>query len=312
MSDRHFDQLATRFAEKIYGGAKGAIRLAVLQADLAETLPERPLRVLDIGAGLGHMSLWLAQRGHHVTLAEPAEPMLEGARQRFAEGQLNEPYDLVLCHAVLEWLAEPHAILPVLHQLTQPGGWLSLAFYNRDALIYRNLLKGHFRKMRKNDMAGEKQSLTPQQPLDPRELAAQLEGLWHVESQSGVRVFHDYMPVDWSTCWKWSWPTVVTRALPGLDVICTGSAVRCNTEDAMNRRFLLSTLCLGLAACSSPNPYTASSMPIPPAPAQAARTLDLSAYPAPARDYGRYRTWAWLNDRLPAAKWSAMPSTSRG
>jgi hypothetical protein len=32
MSDRHFDQLATRFAEKIYGGAKGAIRLAVLQA----------------------------------------------------------------------------------------------------------------------------------------------------------------------------------------------------------------------------------------------------------------------------------------
>ena len=56
MSDRHFDQLATRFAEKIYGGAKGAIRLAVLQADLAETLPDRPLRVLDIGAGLGHMS----------------------------------------------------------------------------------------------------------------------------------------------------------------------------------------------------------------------------------------------------------------
>ncbi|QXI29177.1 DUF4136 domain-containing protein [Pseudomonas vanderleydeniana] len=68
----------------------------------------------------------------------------------------------------------------------------------------------------------------------------------------------------------------------------------------MNRRFVLSTLCLGLAACSSPNPYTASSMPIPPAPPQAARTLDLSAYPAPARDYGRYRTWAWLNDRQPA------------
>jgi S-adenosylmethionine-dependent methyltransferase len=63
MSDRHFDQLATRFAEKIYGGAKGAIRLAVLQADLTEALPQRPLRVLDIGAGLGHMSLWLAEQG---------------------------------------------------------------------------------------------------------------------------------------------------------------------------------------------------------------------------------------------------------
>ncbi|RMN78816.1 SmtA protein [Pseudomonas cannabina] len=212
VSDRHFDQLATRFAEKIYGGAKGAIRLAVLQADLTETLPKRPLRVLDIGAGLGHMALWLAEQGHEVTLAEPAEPMLEGARQRFTDaGQtatfiqapwqalpefLSDTYDLVLCHAVLEWLAEPHTILPVLRQLTEADGWLSLAFYNRDALIYRNLLKGHFRKMRKNDMAGEKQSLTPQQPLDPRELETQLEGLWQVQTRSGVRVFHDYMPVE--------------------------------------------------------------------------------------------------------------------
>jgi len=151
MSDRHFDELATRFAEKIYGGAKGAIRLAVLQADLAEALPDRPLRVLDIGAGLGHMALWLAERGHLVTLAEPAEPMLAGARARFAAaaqpatfiqapwqellGQLEQPYDLVVCHAVLEWLAEPQAILPVLQQLCAPGGWLSLAFYNKDALI---------------------------------------------------------------------------------------------------------------------------------------------------------------------------------
>ncbi|WP_028695587.1 methyltransferase [Pseudomonas cremoricolorata] len=210
MNDRHFDTLATRFAEKIYGGAKGAIRLAVLQADLAEALPARPLRVLDIGAGLGHMALWLAEQGHQVTLAEPAEPMLDGARARFAEARrearfiqapwqalgehCDEPYDLVVCHAVLEWLAEPQAILPVLHHLTAADGWLSLAFYNRDALVYRNLIKGHFRKLRSNQLAGEKQSLTPQRPVDPRELRAQLEPNWRVEQESGVRVFHDYMP----------------------------------------------------------------------------------------------------------------------
>ncbi|MBF8779035.1 methyltransferase [Pseudomonas fulva] len=210
MNDRHFDELASRFAEKIYGGAKGAIRLAVLQADLAQILAQRPLRVLDVGAGLGHMALWLASQGHELTLAEPAGPMLEGARARFDQAgqsatfiqapwqalaeRLDPPYDLVLCHAVLEWLAEPQAILPALHQLTRADGWLSLAFYNRDALVYRNLLKGHLRKLRSNSLAGEKQSLTPQTPLDPRELRAQLDPLWQVQSESGIRVFHDYMP----------------------------------------------------------------------------------------------------------------------
>jgi len=210
MNDRHFDELASRFAEKIYGGAKGAIRLAVLQADLAQILAQRPLRVLDVGAGLGHMALWLASQGHELTLAEPAGPMLEGARARFDQAgqsatfiqapwqalaeRLDPPYDLVLCHAVLEWLAEPQAILPALHQLTRADGWLSLAFYNRDALVYRNLLKGHLRKLRSNSLAGEKQSLTPQTPLDPRALRAQLDPLWQVQSESGIRVFHDYMP----------------------------------------------------------------------------------------------------------------------
>ncbi|TWI54392.1 S-adenosylmethionine-dependent methyltransferase [Pseudomonas duriflava] len=212
MSDTFFDDRAIRFAEKIYGNAKGAIRLAVLQADLQEVLPPRPLRVLDIGAGLGHMSLWLAQQGHEVTLAEPSRPMLDGARQRFAEAALDAtfietpwqglperfetPFDVVICHAVLEWLAEPHAILPALARLTAPEGWLSLAFYNRDALIYRNLLKGHFKKLRRQDYAGEGRGLTPQQPLDPRELEQAMRAYWHIVTRSGIRVFHDYMPTE--------------------------------------------------------------------------------------------------------------------
>jgi S-adenosylmethionine-dependent methyltransferase len=209
MSDRHFDLLAKRFAEKIYGSAKGAIRLAVLQEDLGEILPHAPLRVLDVGAGLGHMALWLAERGHHVTLAEPAEPMLTAARERFAQAgrqgcfvqlpwqalkeKVEGPFDLILCHAVLEWLAEPASLLAALHSLTAPAGWLSLAFYNKDALIYRNLLKGHLRKLRRQAFAGEKHSLTPQRPLDPRELATQLASHWMVERTSGVRIVHDYM-----------------------------------------------------------------------------------------------------------------------
>lgn len=210
MSDRYFDELAGRFAEKIYGGTKGAIRLAVLQADLAAALPTIPLRVLDIGAGLGHMSLWLAQQGHEVTVTEPSAVMLEGAQDRFKQAgltanfieapwqQLNfeQPFDLVICHAVLEWLADPLSILPTLKQLTKQEGWLSLAFYNKDALIYRNLLKGHFKKLKKQHFAGEKQSLTPQQPIAPSDLKQAMEADWELITQSGIRVFHDYMPLD--------------------------------------------------------------------------------------------------------------------
>lgn len=211
MNDRHFDTLASRFAERIYGGAKGAIRLAVLQADLGEALPAGPLRVLDVGAGLGHMALWLAEQGHQVTLAEPSAAMLDGARERFAQAGWQAtfiqapwqsldtslpPFDLVLCHAVLEWLGEPAAILPTLHRLTARDGLLSLAFYNKDALVYRNLLKGQFAKLREQALAGIKQSLTPQQPVDPQALAMQLETDWRIESRSGVRVFHDYMPAQ--------------------------------------------------------------------------------------------------------------------
>ena len=68
----------------------------------------------------------------------------------------------------------------------------------------------------------------------------------------------------------------------------------------MYRRVALLVLSLGLGACQSPNPYTASSLPMPAAPPQAANAIDLNAYPAPPRDYGRYQSWAWLNGRQPA------------
>lgn len=58
-------------------------------------------------------------------------------------------------------------------------------------------------------------------------------------------------------------------------------------------------MCMGLAACQGSNPYVAQSRPLPPAPPQAVTTFDRSAYPAPPRDYARYRSWAWLDGQLP-------------
>jgi len=76
----------------------------------------------------------------------------------------------------------------------------------------------------------------------------------------------------------------------------------------MKRRLALIALCLGVSACQTENPYVASSAPLPAAPVQAANTLDLSAYPAPPRDYGRYRNWSWVNGQLPPGTTYADPA----
>lgn len=218
MTDRYFDQMGAHFAKKIYSSPKGAIRLAVLTRDLADWIPEiaqpdQSLRVLDVGAGLGHISEWLMGQGHRVTVCDPSAEMLEAARVRLDAmqsiypveylqaplqelPQRGETYDLVICHAVLEWLSEPDAAIKCLRQLVSPAGAISLALYNRDALIYKNLIKGQFRKLQRNQLAGEGgRSLTPQQPLDPREAQDWITsaGLRCLQ-QSGIRVFHDYMP----------------------------------------------------------------------------------------------------------------------
>ncbi|MDF0733727.1 DUF4136 domain-containing protein [Pseudomonas entomophila] len=74
------------------------------------------------------------------------------------------------------------------------------------------------------------------------------------------------------------------------------------------RLLCLALLPFALAACQGSNPYVASSRPLPPAPPQVATTFDASAYPAPARDYGRYRNWAWRNGQLPSGNASADPA----
>ena len=56
---------------------------------------------------------------------------------------------------------------------------------------------------------------------------------------------------------------------------------------------LVAPLLLLLAACQSDNPYVAGGNPLPAAPANATNHFDRSAYPAPPRDYGRYRDWSW-------------------
>jgi S-adenosylmethionine-dependent methyltransferase len=108
--------------------------------------------VLDVGCGTGAVALRLAASGHAVTLLDPAEEMRELAREnaqaltpapafppRFIAGTLEEAaallphktFDLILCHALLEYLPAPLTALPLFSALLSRGGCLSLVVLNQ-------------------------------------------------------------------------------------------------------------------------------------------------------------------------------------
>lgn len=216
MLDRNFDDLVEHFSHKIYQSEKGRLRLDVIWHLLGTHLPKLeqgpPLRILDLGCGLGQLGLRLAALGHHVTFTDLSVRMLEQVKNSclsenlsgqvdFVHAPLQElptllspDYDLVLCHAVMEWMAEPQQAISSVSKLLAPGGTLSLTFYNLAALIFRNLIRGNLRKVKFGSHGGDPGSLTPDNPLQLQTVVDWLEHAnYEVRSVAGVRCFFDYM-----------------------------------------------------------------------------------------------------------------------
>lgn len=220
LQDRNFNEIADHFEKKVYGGLKGEIRLAVLNRDLSKYITDksqklnRSLRIIDIGAGLAQISIELAKAGHEVTINDISENMLAKAKEKVAlednlqiqfltcpyqelNDKLNSKYDVILCHALLEWLAEPKKLIEFCSQWLSNDGIFSLCFYNKSSFIYRNLIMGNFNLLNNTSYkADNNKSLTPNNPVDKEKLFRWLtESNFHIEAVSGLRVFHDYSPL---------------------------------------------------------------------------------------------------------------------
>ena len=211
-TDVDFNPLAQEFAEDIYGSSKGYIRLNVLWRDLLSELPyleEGGVDVLDVGGGMGQVAVKLAKLGNRITLCDPSEEMLAKARETVKRENLTEAvtlvhaavqdlsehtdksFDVITCHAVLEWLANPEKTLGQMLRFLKPEGSLSLMFYNRNAFVLKRMLNGNLAAVR--DL--ETQEHAPPSPLFAEDVTAWLNALgWHVESKTGVRIFHDHVP----------------------------------------------------------------------------------------------------------------------
>lgn len=135
-----------------------------------------------------------AQRHHRLEGLQEQYSYIAAPLQDLSERLTKQKYDVVLCHAVLEWLAEPESALPILKQLLAKDGSLSLMFYNRDAKLMANMVFGNFDYVEADLQVKKRVRMSPQQPIAPAEMTAWLQQhQLEVTARTGVRCFHDYL-----------------------------------------------------------------------------------------------------------------------
>jgi S-adenosylmethionine-dependent methyltransferase len=207
--DQSFDKFADKFEKNIYGSTKGRLRHELLVHHLHDciSLESMPIEVLDAGGGTGVMSEMMLNLGHKVTLSDISADVLFLAKNKLGENiNLNiqqidilslsnkKQYDLVVCHAVLEWLQHPSEVIRKLVDLVKPGGHLSLSFFNHDAQLFGNMLYGNFDYVEQGMTSKNIVRLSPKNPQKPKVIISQLESLpVKVIKQAGIRCFHDYL-----------------------------------------------------------------------------------------------------------------------
>ncbi len=202
------------------GKLRDVVRQELITRQLDAELPPPPVRLIDFGCGQGTQALRLARRGYEVTgvdasaellarferdlAAEPAEVRARVRVQRgliedFAERAVSSPFEAVLCHGVLMYLADPGPVLRVIAGLTAPGGVVSLLVRNGDALAMRPGLLGDwaacadaFGSVTYANRIGATARADRLADLTSRLAGCGLE----VSAWYGVRVFTDIAPDD--------------------------------------------------------------------------------------------------------------------
>ena len=209
--DRNFDDLAERFSRTIYATPRGQLRLMALEQDFSDCKVDiADKQILDIGGGQGQFSLSLARQGGDINLCDISDEMLRLAEDLFdaeslpltaRSGRLQDvdsifpgQFDIVLNHAVLEWLEHPFEALPVLASKVKAGGWLSLMFYNLHGHQWRQIMNGRTHAPDSANPRLRKEGNAPQHPLNPDDIESAITDLgFELIRWRGIRCVHDHM-----------------------------------------------------------------------------------------------------------------------
>jgi len=190
---------------------RASARDAVVWEALRPRLTGGPLDVVDIGGGTGGFAVRVAKLGHHVTVIDPSPDALaaldrrareEGATVSAQQGDLAdlpvlvgaEGADVVLCHGVLEHVADLPAAMTTLHDVLRPGGVLSLMVAQRTAAVVARAMAGHFAQaLAMLDDAGP-MGRTGRRFTAGEATVAAVGADFEVLAVHGVRVFADLVP----------------------------------------------------------------------------------------------------------------------
>ena len=125
---------------------------------VAQRVPLRGARVLDIGCGGGLLSEALAKEDADVTAIDLAPELVKVARLHSLESGVTVDYrvqaaedlaaeqpgsfDVVTCMEMLEHVPDPGAIIAACHRLLKPGGQLFLSTVNRTPAAFAVAIVG--------------------------------------------------------------------------------------------------------------------------------------------------------------------------
>ena len=173
---------------------------------------------LDLGCGTGALALRLARAGWSVSAADASEAMIgiarEAARRAGCEDRVEffrldaaraadafgpRKFSAVVCHNVLEYVADPAQVVDAIGRVLAPGGLASLLARNRAGEALRDAVKRHDLDSAARALSAEsaRESLYggPARLFDAGSLRALATGAGlRTVAARGVRVVADYLP----------------------------------------------------------------------------------------------------------------------